>query len=69
MEAKKLAVLVIVAVLVVGLLLLGLSDTVISVADTDFSDNEVAGSVSDGNSSNSSASAVIMITVFTVADE
>lgn len=64
---KRLFFVVILAIIIIGLPLLGLSDTVISVADTANSSNEVAGSVS--KASNSSASATITITMYAVANE
>jgi len=63
----RLFFLAILVVLLAGLVLLGLSDTAISVADTNVPDNEVTSSVSKEN--NSSASATITITMYAVADE
>ena len=60
-EVKRLVTVVTIAILPVGLVLLGLSDTDISVADTSIPDNEVATSVS--KASNCSASATITITM------
>ena len=60
-------VLAILAILLVGLILFGLSDTEISVADTGVPSNEATGSMSKAN--NSSASATITITMYAVADE
>ena len=64
---KRLVIVVTLAILLVGLVLLSLNDTDISVADTSVPDNEVISSVSKAN--NSSASGVITITMYTVADE
>jgi hypothetical protein len=55
------------AILLVGLVLLGLSGTDISIADPGIPDNEVTSSVSKAG--NSSASATITITMYDVADE
>ena len=60
MEARR-------AILLIGLVLLGISDTRISIAQTAIPDNEVTSSVS--KASNSSASATITITMYTVADD
>jgi hypothetical protein len=57
---KRLTVLVILAILVAGLILLGLSDAAFSIADTGTSNNEVT------STSNSSASATITTTMYTV---
>lgn len=57
---KRLVTVVTLAVLAVGLILLGLGDTDISIADTSVPDNEVASSVSKAG--NSSASATITMT-------
>ncbi len=54
-------VLVILAILLAGLVLFGLSDTSISVADTGTSNKEITSSMS--KASNSSASATITITM------
>ena len=62
-EAKK--PLVILAILVSGPILFGLNDSVISIADTSNSNNEVTGN----ETSNSSASATIMITTTGVLNE
>ena len=64
---KRLVTVVTIAILLIGLVLLGLSDTRISIADTSIPDNEVTSSVSKVG--NSSASATITITMYTVADE
>jgi len=66
-EVKKLVTVVTLAILVVGLVLLGLSDTAISIADTSTLDNEVISSISKAN--NSSASATITITMTTALNE
>ena len=55
------------AIIITGSVLLGLSDTGISIADTGIPDNEVSSSVSKAN--NSSASATITITMYAVDDE
>ena len=62
-EAKE--PLVITAILVSGPILFGLSDIVISIADTSNSNNEVT----SNETSNSSASATIMITMTGVLNE
>jgi len=62
---KRLDTVVILAILLIGFVLLGLSDTDISAADTSIPSNELSGSVS----SNSSATATITITMYIVADE
>jgi hypothetical protein len=64
---KRPLVLVIITVILVGLILLGLTDRDISVADTSAPDNEVTSGISKAN--NSSASAMIPITMHTEADE
>jgi hypothetical protein len=58
---------VIIGIVLAVLVLFGLSDTVISIADTGVPNNEATSSVS--KASNSSASATITITMYTVADE
>ena len=58
---KRLVTVVTLAILLVGLILFGLSDTDISVADTNIPDNEVASSIS--KASNYSVSAIIVITM------
>jgi len=63
---KKL-LLVILAILLAGLTLFGLSDTAISIADTGVPNNETTSSIS--KASNSSASATITITMYTGDDE
>jgi len=60
--------LVTLTIILVGLLLLGLSDTVISIADTSVPNNGIAGSVGEADNSDSS-SAVITIMIYTVTDE
>jgi len=55
-----------IAVLLIGLVLLGISDTRIAIADTGVPDNEVT--TSRAEASNSSAGATITITMTTVAD-
>ena len=67
MEVKKPFLLITLAIILVGLVLLGLSDTDISVADSNIPNNEVASSVS--KVSNSSASATIRITMYTMPNE
>ena len=57
----RLFFLAILVVLLAGVVLFGLSDAVISIADTSIPDNEVTSSVSKAN--NSSASAAITITM------
>lgn len=64
---KRLFFVVILAIIFIGLPLLGLSDTVISSADTSVPSSEVTSSIS--KASNSSASATITITMYAVADE
>ena len=59
-EVKRPVVLFTLSIINVVLNLLGLSDNVISIADTSIPDNEIAGSVS--KASNSSATATITIT-------
>lgn len=55
------------AMLLAGLVLVGLSDTVISVDDTSLPDSEASTAVSKAG--NCSASATITITMYAVADE
>ena len=64
---KRLVTIVTLAVLLAGLVLLGLSDTRISIADTSIPDNAVISSVS--KASNSSASATITITMTGILSE
>ena len=62
---KRLVTVVTIAILVVWLVLLGLSDTDISVAATSIPDNEVTSS----KANNVSATATITITMYSVADK
>jgi len=64
---KRLVTIVTLAILLAGLILLGLNDTDISIADASIPDNEVTVGIS--KASNSSASATIMITMTGVLDE
>ena len=64
---KRLVISVTLTVILLGLILFGLSDVVISVGDPIVPRNEVISSVSKAN--NSSASATITITMYTIADE
>lgn len=64
---KRLATVVTLAILLVGLVLLGSSDTGISIADTSIPVGELT--TSQTEASNSSASATITITMYAVADE
>ncbi|MGB5925568.1 MAG: hypothetical protein WBH01_05680 [Dehalococcoidia bacterium] len=64
---KRLFSLVILVILVAGLVLFGLSDSVISIGNTDTPNKEVTGTVS--KASNSSASATVTVTMYAVADE
>jgi len=66
-RVKRLVTVVTLAILLVGLVLLGLSDTDISIADTSTPNNEVISGVS--KTSNSSASATITITMTGILDE
>jgi hypothetical protein len=59
--------LVILAIILVGAFLLGLSDTVISIPNTSVPVKDVTSNIS--KASNSSASATITITMYAVADE
>lgn len=59
--------LVILVILLIGLVLLGSSDTAISVDDTGIPDNQIT--TSQTGASNSSASATITITMTGVLDE
>ena len=54
-------------IILAGLILFGLSDTVISITDTSVLGKEATSSIS--KASNSSASATITITMYTVTDE
>jgi len=56
-----------IAVLLIGLVLLGISDTRIAIADTVFPDSEATSSIS--KASNSSASAAITITMTGILNE
>lgn len=62
---KRLFTVVAIAILLAGLVLLGLSDTRISIGDTSIPDNEVV----SRDANNASASATITITMYTVADD
>ena len=64
-EMKTLVTVVTIAILLIGLVLLGSSDTGISIADSGIPDNEVTSSVTR----DSSATATITITMYAVADE
>jgi len=65
---KRRVIIVILAILLTGLVLLGLNDTDITVADTSIPNyNEVTSNVS--KASNSSVGGVITITMYAVADE
>ena len=64
---KRLTVMLTTAILLAGLVLLGLSDTVISLPDTSLSPNEVTSNVSQV--SNSSATATIKITMYTLPND
>ena len=66
-ELKSLVTVVKLAILLVGSVLLGLSDTDISIADTSIPQNDGTSTVA--KASNSSASATITITMYAVADE
>ena len=62
---KRVVTVIVLAIFVVGVVLLGLTDTDISVADTSVPNDEVVSSVSKAR--NSSAGATI--TMYAVADE
>ena len=64
---KRLFFVVILAIILIGVLLFGLSDTVISIADTDTPNNEVTSTIS--KTGNSSARATITITMTGVHNE
>ena len=64
---KRLVTIVAFAIILAGLVLFGLSDTSISIADTDVPNNETTSSLS--KASNSSASATITITMYAVDNE
>ena len=66
-EMKRRVTVVILAILVAVLVLFGLNDTDIAIADTSIPDNEVASSVSKAG--NSSASATIMTTMTVALNE
>ena len=66
---KSLSVLGILAIVVIGLAPFGLSDTVISIADTSVPNNEVTSSEREVDASNSSATATITITMTTATHE
>lgn len=63
---KRLVIVVILAILLVGLVLLGLSDTSLSIGHGSVPNHEAATSV--GKGSNSWASATLTITMYAVAD-
>lgn len=63
---NRLVTVITLAILLIGLILLGLNDTNISIADTNTLNNEATTSIS--KTSNSSASATITITMYAVAD-
>jgi len=62
-EVKRLVTVTILALLLVGVVLFGLTDKGISIADTSTPNNEIASSAT--NTSNSSASVTITITMYT----
>ena len=64
---KRLVIVVILVILLVALVLFGLNDRDISVADTSIPDDGTARSVS--KVSNSSAAAIITIAMYTLPDE
>ncbi len=64
---KRPVILVILALILLGLILFGLSDTTISIAGTGVPDNEIT--TSQTEASNSSASATITITMTGVLNE
>ena len=64
---KRLVTVVTPAILLVGSVLLGLSDTVISIADTSIPNNEIT--TSQTQASNSTASATITITMTGILNE
>jgi len=63
----RLVISVTLVVLLLGLILFGLSDTAVSIADTGVPDNEATSSIS--KASNSSASATITITMTGILNE
>ena len=65
---NRLVTVVTLAILLVGLVLLGLNDTNITVADTSIPDNEVTSSISKA-SNNASATATITITMTGIPNE
>jgi hypothetical protein len=65
-EVKRPFLLTTLAIILAALVLFGLSDTSISIADTGVPNNEAASSIS--KASNSSASATITITVYAMAE-
>jgi hypothetical protein len=66
-DVKRPFFVIIFAILLTGLILFRLSDTTISIADTDIANNEVTSTISKAG--NSSASALITITMTGVLDE
>ena len=64
---KTLVTIVAIAILLIGLVLLGLSDTRISIADTTVPNNALASRISEA--SNSSARATITIMMYTLPNE
>ena len=64
---RRLFFLTILAIVLAGLILFGLSDATISIADTNVPNDELNSSVSEA--SNSSASATITITMTGIADQ
>lgn len=64
---KRTFCVVILAILLIGLILLGSSDTHIAIADIGIHGNEITSSQTEAN--NSSASATITITIYTVDNE
>jgi hypothetical protein len=66
-EVRKPFLLTTLAILLAGLVLIGLSDTAISAVDTGVPSRGITSNIS--GASNSSASATIMITMYAVAEE
>ena len=66
-RVKKLFIVATLAILMAGLVLLGSQDKGVSVADTEAPDDEVAGALSETSDSSSSAS--IAITMYAACDE
>jgi hypothetical protein len=64
---RRIFFLTILAIILAGLILFGLSDATISIADTKVPNNELNNSVSEA--SNSSASATITITMYAMDGE